>query len=167
MSDRAAIDRAMLARLTDAQLQALMPSGPYFTIAAKGAVAFVVVFLDTYDGRELFRGKAFETFTYGVKAVALDTAGTAIAAAEARIDALLQWHDGPPPFTIDGYDLCALSFIDRIKYVEVDAANADLRWQHAGGLYEVTVAEHPAPPARLTVGSEEGKDRTNGSTTWQ
>jgi hypothetical protein len=143
--DAAAIDAALVARLTDPALAALMPGGPFFDVGAKGHTAMVIVSLTDDATREQFGGAASERSVYLVKAVALDTSGSNVSAAAARIHALLQWDTGPAPLVIAGFDLMALRRVERVRYTEVDPTNADQRWQHQGGLYEVIVA--PLPPA--------------------
>jgi hypothetical protein len=141
--DATAIDEALVARLTDPALQALMPGGPYFDVGAKGQTAMVVVSLSEDAAREMLHGTAAIRTVYLVKAVELQTSGARVHEAAARIHALLQWDDdGPPPLTMPGFDLMALRRVERIRYTETDATNADQRWQHHGGLYEVFVAPH-------------------------
>lgn len=163
--DAAAIDDALVARLTDPTLQALMPGGPYFDVGAKGQTAMVVVSLSDDDAAEMFHGQASLRTVYLVKAVELQTSGSRVREAAARIHALLQWDDddaSPPPLTIVGFDLQALRRVERIRYTETDTTNADQRWQHHGGLYEVIVTPQPTPPAHVRISAEE---TTHGSTT--
>jgi hypothetical protein len=72
-----------------------------------------------------------------VTARALMTAGVDINAAAARIHAVL--YDaviGP----IAGYTHMGTDFVDRTKYIEVDSRDTDVRWQIAGGDYDVHVS---------------------------
>jgi hypothetical protein len=57
--------------------------------------------------------------------------------AAARVHALL--HDAPL-VPIAGYTLMASLREQRIKYLEVDARDAGIRWQIAGADYEITVS---------------------------
>jgi len=139
--DSAAIDDAMVARLTgDPQLQALIPAGPFFDVAGKGYTGFTLLSVHENVSIGQFGGQAFERTVYQAKAVDLNTSSTNARQAAARIHALLEWEDGPPPLTIAGFDLLALRRVERVRYTEPDAANPDARWQNQGGLYEVITA---------------------------
>jgi hypothetical protein len=162
MPDAAAIDVALVQRLTDSVLQALMPGGPFFDVGAKGQTAMIIVSLSTDSADEMFHGQAALRPVYLVKAVELQTSGSRVGDAAARIHALLQWDDeaAPPPLTIAGFDLLALRRIERVRYTEIDTANPDQRWQHHGGLYEVIVAPQATAAAADSPGGTE-----HGSTT--
>lgn len=156
--DGAAIDAALVARLTDPTLAALMPGGPFFDVGAKGHTAMVIVSLSDDTTREQFGGAASERSVYLVKAVALDSSGLKVSEAAARIHALLQWDTGPAPLVIAGFDLMALRRTERVRYTEVDPTNADQRWQHQGGMYEVIVAPIPTAPAAAAGGNSHPED---------
>lgn len=156
----------MIARLTDATLQGLMPGGPYFDIGAKGQTAMVVVSLNDDDASQMFHGAASIRTVYAVRAVELETSGSRVQDAAARIYQLLQWDDdSPPPLTIAGFDVQALRRIKRIRYTEVDTTNADQRWQIHGGLYEVIVAPRPAARATTSDATADSGEEQHGSTT--
>jgi len=147
--DGPAVDAAIVARLTDSALAALLPGGVYWDIGGKGLDAFVVVSLSEDATTEQFGGAAAERTVYLAKAVHRSTSGTTAADAARRIHALLQWDDddgqAPPPLTIAGHELLALRRVERVRYTEVDGSNPDQRWQHHGGLYEVITAAQAAP----------------------
>lgn len=136
MSDSSEIDAAIVAKLVnDAPLMALMTDGVYFDIAAKSKTKFVIVSLLSALDVGMFRGRAYETPIYLVKAVALSTTGADVKAAAARIDALLEQGT----MSVTGYGLLAMHRTERVRYTEVDQEN-DNRWQHRGGMYEVQAA---------------------------
>lgn len=120
----------------DSQLMAICTDGVYFGVAAKDKTRFVVVSLSTSFDEPMFGARAFEDVTYLVKAVLLDTGGTAARNAAARIDALLENQ----PLTIAGYSHMVTQRVERVRYTEVDPENPDARWQHQGGLYQVMVS---------------------------
>jgi len=160
--DPGAVDAALIARLTDPALQALMPGGVYFDIGAKGQTAMVIVSVMEDAADYMFHGDATRRTVYQVKAVDLQTSGARVTEAAARIHALLQWDDdGPPPLVLAEFDLLALRLVERVRYTEVDTANADQRWQHHGGLYEVLVAPVALAPAHTT------EEDAHGTTTRQ
>jgi hypothetical protein len=162
--DAGAVDAALVARLTDATLAALMPGGVYFDIGVKGQTAMVIVSLQEDGADEMLGGAASQRTVYLVKAVDLQTSGSRVSEAAARIHTLLQWDDGPAPLVIAGFDLQALRRVERVRYTEVDTSNADQRWQHQGGLYEVIVAPAAAPVAHVPA---ETPEETHGTTTRQ
>ncbi len=131
------IDNALSAKLIgDATLMTLVPGGVYFDEGPANQTRYVVVSLVTPSDTRMFGGRAFEENIYLVKAVMRSDSGGNIAAAEARIDALLE--DGT--LTVPGYTLaCMQRFPDipRIRTTERDDKDASLIWQHAGGYYEV------------------------------
>lgn len=137
MPDSSAVDAAVIGRLlADGTLQGLMPDGVYWDVAPHGKTKFVIVSQVIHEDVGMMQGTAFERFTYLVKAVELTTTGANITAASARINALMDQAS----FTIAGYGLMASYRIERIRFTEVDETNADLRWQHRGGNYEVYVS---------------------------
>jgi hypothetical protein len=134
MPDSSAVDAAVISRLVnDATLQGLMPDGVYWDVAAHGKTRFVIVSQVIHEDEAMFDGDAFERFTYLVKAVEKTTTGANIQAATARIQTLLH----RATFLVTGYGLMSSRRVERIRYTEVDEVNADVRWQHRGGRYEV------------------------------
>ena len=113
-----------------------MPDGVYWDVAAHGKTKFVIVSQAFHDDTASFSSDAYERFTYLVKAVELATSGANIGAAAVRIQTLL--HN--VTFAVTGYGLMSSYRVERVRYTEVDAENADLRWQHRGGRYEVWVS---------------------------
>lgn len=140
MSDSSDIDAAVLAKLAGdtgaGGLMTLMTDGVWWDEAPPDKTKFVVVSLSANEDHHDMRvGRAIEMGTYMVKAVSRDTAGTAVKAAAARIDTLLEGTT----LTVTGYTFMTMKRAERIRYTEVDE-NTDLRWQHRGGLYELWVS---------------------------
>lgn len=127
----------MIAKLAnDATLTDLMTDGVYMDVVPSGKTKFVIVSQVIHEDEYVFEGRAFERFTYLVKAVSLDTSGTDVKTAAARIDTLLQGV----ALTITGYSHCLTRRTERLRMTEVDDVNHDIRWQHRGGRYEVVVS---------------------------
>jgi hypothetical protein len=142
VTDSAAVDAALVARLLgDAGLMALMPDGVYFDVARPGARRFVIVSIPEHHDVDVFGGRAVEEITYLVKAVAINTSGGDTRAAALRIDALLADTTWP----IEGYGLMSSARVQRVRYPEPDDEDPDIRWQHAGARYLISVAidRHP------------------------
>lgn len=136
MADSAAIDAALVAVLAgDSTLMALV-DGVYMDIAPAGKTRFVIVSLVIHEDDNDFDGRGMEVATYLVKAVEQNVSGANCNTAAARIDALLQ----DVPLTITGYTHLMTRRQERIRYTEVDDLNADIRWQHRGGRYEIAVS---------------------------
>lgn len=135
----AAVDAALVSVLAaDAQLGALLPDGVFLDVAPSNKTRFVIVQFQTRDGVEAFGAAAlYEEFRYRVTARVLETTGVNADAAAARIHTLL--HDAPLT-GIAGYTHMETLMVERIKATEVDAIDNDIRWQHAGGDYEITVS---------------------------
>lgn len=135
MADPSAVDVAVIGRLlADPVLTGLMPHGIFWDVANQGAKRFVIVSLvPAGDVVPMFGGTAYERTLYLVKAVEDASLGANVGPAAARIDALL--HD--QTFAVTGYGLMNCQRTDRLRVTEVDPANADARWQHRGGYYEV------------------------------
>jgi hypothetical protein len=135
--DSGDVDAALSAKLlADATLTATMTDGVWFDIAPKGKTKFIIVSLLNEDDEPMFQGRAFEDALYLVKAVAMETTGANVKAAAARIDALL---DGGT-LTVAGYSLMRMERVNRVRYTEVDEKDNDVRWQHRGGHYALTVS---------------------------
>lgn len=136
MGDPSAVDDAVVSTLAnDATLAALMPDGVWFDLAPAGLTKFVIVSLATHADDYVFGGSAFEKSTYLVKAVDQNVSGATVKTSAARIQTLLQ----DATLTIAGYHHLLLQRQERVRYVEVDEVNPDLRWQHRGGRYAVMV----------------------------
>lgn len=134
ISDASAVDAALCALLAnDAALEAVMPDGVWFDVAAPGAQAFVIVaLLDHGQESILEKRTGWDVFTYLVKAVNLGSSGSNVKTAAARIHELLQHAR----LNADGYTDMQCLRIERIRYTEVDEAS-DIRWHHRGGHYEI------------------------------
>ena len=133
-ADTSAIDAALLAKLADPTLTGLCPDGVFFDVAPPSAKRFVIVQLIIHEDTDGFdTPRAWERAVYLVKGVVLASSGGDVKTAAARIDALLQ----RVPLTITGYDHMTTLRRERIRYTEVDAVDADIRWQHRGGQYEI------------------------------
>lgn len=138
VADVAAVDDVLVAALTgDATLATLLPDGVYFDIAPAGKTRFVLISFVTHDDAEGFQTPLYEQFTYQVKAVVLAKSAIDADAAAFRIHELLQRGVLTP---IAGYTHMATLRVERIRYQDVDAIDSDIRWQHSGGHYEITVS---------------------------
>lgn len=147
------VDAAVVQRLvTDPTLAALMPDGVYFNVARKDATRFVVLELLTHTDTYGFNFEAWELFGYQVKAVSLNSTGSDVNAAAARIRELLTDAVDMP---IPGYRVMQSKRTTAIRYLDVDAENPSIRWQHRGGLYDVQVTTFTstAREARALVGT--------------
>ena len=142
MPDSSAIDAAVIQRLSsDATLTSLMPDGVYWDIAPHGKNRFVKVSLVIHEDEAMLADEdgdkdAFERVTYRVLAIELATSGSNSIAAAARINGLL--HN--QTFPVTGYGLMSSHRIERHRATEADEENADVRWQHRGGDYEIFVS---------------------------
>jgi hypothetical protein len=138
MADSGNIETALIAKLAgDATLSVLMTNGVHIDVAPKGSTKFVIVSLTTStDEPALGSARAYEDALYLVKAVAFSTSPASVKAAAARIDALLEQQ----PLTVTGFDHMVTRRVERVRYTEVDDVDADARWQHSGGRYQVMVS---------------------------
>lgn len=137
--DSSAIDAALVGKLAgDATLAALMQTGAFVFVdeAPAGSTKFVIVSLVTEEDVPQFGSRSFEDARYLVEARMLSTAGGNIAAAAARIDALLE--NGS--LTAAGYSLMTMHREERTRITEVDALDAALRWYRRGGQYRVVMS---------------------------
>lgn len=141
--DSSAIDAALTDYLrTDPTLADLLTDGWFQDEAPPGMTRFGIVSLITGHDEGVFGGRGIEDCLYLVKAVVLnDDSGRARAAA-ARIDELLDPQPPTPPatFEIPGYALIAARREERIRSLEVDGTDNQIRWQHRGGRYQVIAA---------------------------
>ena len=133
----ALVDAAVVKVLvTDPTLAGLLPDGVYFNVAPLNAARFVTLervgHADTYG----FNFEAWELFRYQIKAVALNSTGSEVDAAADRIHTLLQDNF---VLAIDTYQVMRLDRMTAIRYLDVDAQNPSIRWQHRGGIYELQV----------------------------
>jgi hypothetical protein len=137
----AAVDAALVAVLRgDATLQALVPDGVWLDVAPAGpppSTRFVIVQHLAREDTEGLGTALYERFVYLVKAVVLTTTGVNADGAALRIHELLQDQSLAP---IAGYDHMSTLRIERVRYPDVDSIDDDLRWQHAGGQYEIFVS---------------------------
>ena len=138
VADVAAVDAALISVLAgDAALRALCPDGVYLGTAPAGLSRFVIVQQQTHVDVEGFGAPAlYEEFRYSVTARVLETTGVSANAAAYRIHELLQ----DQPLTIAGYTHMSTLRVERVHYPDIDAIDNDLRWQHAGGDYEIAVS---------------------------
>lgn len=148
LPDSDAVDVALFARLTDATLQALMPAGAFWDVSQGSVTQFVIVSQLAHEDQYMFGGVAFERFLYLVKAVEKITSATGnVKAAARRLHELLQCVTAAERvtarLTIPGYDHEHTKRVERVKHTEVDEVDADIRWQHRGGHYEVLVSPKP------------------------
>jgi hypothetical protein len=137
MSDSSDVDAAVVTKLSgDATLMALTTDGVFMDVSASGETKFVIVSQVAHEDDYVFDGRVWETFTYLIKAVDRSTSGATVKTAAARIDTLLQ----DVALTITGYGHLLTRRTERVRYTEVDSVDADIRWQHRGGLYQVVAA---------------------------
>lgn len=111
----------------------LLPDGAWFGLAPAGKTRFVVVSQVSSHDVPQFQSRSFESLVYLVKAVHLSSSATTATTAAARINALLDFQ----VLTVAGYTHVWTERIEHVQYLEVDEQEADLRWQHCGGLYEI------------------------------
>lgn len=125
---------------TDPELAALMPDGVFYEQAPPGSRAFVLVSLIDSVDVPAYAGsgtrRAYEDILYLIKATELSTSGAKVTDAAARIDTLLE----DATYAIAGFVLMASFRVNRIRAIEVDDLDPDLRWQHSGGNYRVQAA---------------------------
>ena len=137
MPDSGALDTAVLTVLQDdATLKGYMPDGVFFDAAPPGAKRFVLLSIFDALDTDVFGGRAIESINYAVRAVGLSTLSPDMKAAAARIDALLS---DPPSIAVAGFTFmtCYRDEPGRIRYTQVDAVDAALRWYHRGGHYRI------------------------------
>lgn len=136
MPDSSAIDYAVVAVLrADATLMALVPDGVHRDEAPQGKTRFIVVSTPSSEDLQMFGATAFETQVYLVKAVLKELTVVNADAAAARIKT-----DVEAMTAATGYGSVTAQRTERVAYTEIDPDDADARWQHRGGLYELTVA---------------------------
>lgn len=138
--DVAAVDAALLAALAaDLTLATLLPDGVFFDVAPEGT-RFVIVQHQTHEDTEGFGTTAlYERLLYRVTARVLEASGLDANTAAFRIHELLHGTTLAP---IAGYTHMSTLRVERVKFTEVDAIDNDIRWQIAGGDYEVFVSPH-------------------------
>jgi hypothetical protein len=131
------VERALIGKLTaDPELSGYLPDGVYWDLALQGSTRFAIVSASTSRGEMEFGGvDSWRALIYIVKAVIQSTGTTTIAAADARINALLDRQPlALPPAA--GAGLMVMRWVDRVRYSEnVDGDT----WQHGGARYEVIV----------------------------
>jgi hypothetical protein len=137
VSDAAQVDAALVTLLaSDATLAALLPDGVFMDVAPAGKTKFAIVSLEAHEDTEGFGAALYERSVYMVKAVVLATSGIDADTAAFRIHTLLQ----STILAIAGYTHTSTLRLERVRYPEVDAIDADVRWQHSGGHYEIFVS---------------------------
>lgn len=129
----AAILAALSADTGSGGLLMLMPDGVFFGIAPPGLRSFVLVSLVSSQDEEMFSGRAHESHLVLVKAVDLNTDPANALAAADRIDVVLD----EASLSATGYGMVSIARESRVQDVEVDDSDPDIRWQHAGGMYDV------------------------------
>jgi len=135
--DATEVERALIGKLAaDAALAASLPDGVFYDLAPIGSTKFAIVSLSTSRGLyELNDAETLRTLVYVVKAVVLGTSSTNVAAADKRMQELIDRQPlNLPPEA--GATLMVARWVDRIRYTET--ANNDT-WQHRGARYEITV----------------------------
>jgi len=139
VADTGDVDAAMVALVkADAELMALCPGGVYYGVAPQGIERFVIVErVSHFNERNMFRAPASETYLYLIKAVIPGSSSTAARAAGERIRALFELARAVP--LTDYVQLAPVEETESIRYPEVDESNLDVRVQHWGGHYEITV----------------------------
>lgn len=137
MANTSAIDAAVIAVLAnDSSLTSLAPGGVFRDVAPQGvSVPFVIVSQMAHEDRYGVGSSraAFEIVTYLAKVVDQSNSGTNAQTAANRVNTLL--HGATLSAT--GYHAMLCERTERVAYVEVDD-QSDRRWQHRGGMYEVT-----------------------------
>jgi hypothetical protein len=137
VANAAAVDAAILTALaTDVTLAALLPGGVYRDVAPANRTRFAIVQQQTHEDVEGFVAPLYEAFQYRITARILETTGGDADAAADRIHVLLQ----DVPLVVAGYTWMSTLRVDRVRLTEVDATDSDIRWQQAGGDYEVFVS---------------------------
>ncbi|RPH52603.1 MAG: DUF3168 domain-containing protein [Planctomycetota bacterium] len=139
----AAVDAAVVAALAgDVALTALVPDGVFLDVAPAAKPSktrFVIVQYQTHEDEEGFQSPLYEVFRYRVTARVLASSGVDVNAAADRIQHVLYVD---PLAGLAGYTHMATLRPERIKTTEVDAIDNDIRWQVAGGDYEISVSPH-------------------------
>ena len=137
----AAVDAALVAVLAgDATLAALVPDGVFFTTAPAARpvkTGFVIVQHQTHVDTEGFRAPLYESFRYRVTAWVLAPTPTPADAAAYRIHQLLE---DTVLAGIAGYTHMSTLRVERVRDLQIDPIDNDLRWQIAGGDYDVFVS---------------------------
>jgi len=134
----AAVDAALVAVLAnDAALLALLPDGVYLDNPPANATRFVIVQYQIHEDVEGFRAPLYESFLYGVTARVLETSVATANAAALRIHELLQ---DQILTGIAGYTHMSTLRVGRVQTRDIDPIDNDIRWQIAGGDYEIFVS---------------------------
>ena len=134
--DSSDLDNALVAYLAaDAALTALLPDGVYLDEISAGARAFALITIVDAIDVEVFStaGPGYETVLYEITATVLAGTSANIKGAAARIHELLQ----DQTFPIPGYLLTACYREDRVRNIEKDEIDPDVRWFHRGGRYRI------------------------------
>jgi hypothetical protein len=144
MSDSSAIVNGVIAKLgADTALLALVPNGVYEDMGPPAATRFVIVSQILATDTPVFsQGRVIEEALLLVEARVLKASGGDVAAAAARIDALLE--DGT--LTVAGYQLAALYREEFVRGTEVDEVDPTIVWRRRGGRYRVSLYRDPSLP---------------------
>lgn len=138
VANSAAVDAAVIGVLAgDAALMALCPDGVFVDVASAGSTRFVIVQLQVHEDLEGFRAPLYESFRYRITARVLETSSSGADAAADRIHVLLQ---DQIISAIVGYTHMSTLRVERVRVTDVDAIDNDIRWQMAGGDYEIHVS---------------------------
>jgi len=133
----AAVDIALVGALAaDATLTALVPDGIWLDVGTRNMTRYVVVQHQIHTDDDGFGGTLYETFRYRITARVLQTTGGDVNAAADRIHQILQ----DQLLTIAGYTHGSTLRVERVKTTEIDPVDNDIRWQVAGGDYELFVS---------------------------
>lgn len=131
------VEKAIIGTLAaDPELTGYLPDGVYWDLAPQSSTQFAIVSASTSRGQMEFGNvDSWRALVYVVKAVVLSSGNSPIAAADARINALLDRQPlALPPAA--GAGLMVMRWVDRIRYTENVDGNT---WQHGGARYEVIV----------------------------
>lgn len=131
------VERALIGKLAaDATLQTSLPDGVFYDTAPLGSTRFAIVSLSASRARyELNDGETLRALIYVVKAVVLGASSDGVAAADKRIQELVDRQPLDLPAAA-GATLMVARWVDRIRYTET--ASGEI-WQHRGARYEITV----------------------------
>ena len=145
--DSSGILNAIIAKLgADTTLLGLMPHGVYEDYAPPGSERFVIVSQILAVDRDVFGQRAIEDVLFFAEARALLAPGVIpgnVAAAAARIDAILDPQPPADPATIDvaGYGCMRILREEFLRgNTELDDRDATIRWKRRGGQYRVLMS---------------------------
>jgi hypothetical protein len=139
--DSSLVEDALMELLrTDATLRGICPDGVWWDSSDVKSKRYVIVSLVDHSDVAAFsedgQCRAWEDYLFLVKAVVLNSSGSSVGAAAARIDALLN----DQPLTVTGFNSMAMFRENRVRNTEQDGENTAIRWLHRGGRYRVQVS---------------------------